>query len=274
MIYNVLPLRDRICTACLTFSAPEAFTLSVYPNWDGTMEYSMDQKEWNTWDGSEISGTKLFVRGIGNTQVTGSSKPDERWVLTGSNIVCTGNIETLLDYETVSLGEHPEMANYCYSSMFYSCTALTTAPELPATTLADYCYSRMFYGCTALTTAPELPATSLADYCYYEMFSACTSLTVAPELPATALADYCYSGMFQGCTKLKLSATQTDEYTQAYRIPSFNTGTTASGAMSSMFANTGGTFTGTPEINTTYYLHKDCRIVGGEDEGYGMPDAD
>jgi len=50
--------------------------------------------------------------------------------------------------------------------MFYGCTNLTTAPELPAIALAEYCYNYMFYGCTNLTTAPELPATTLAQYCY------------------------------------------------------------------------------------------------------------
>ena len=34
--------------------------------------------------------------------------------------------------------------------MFYGCTGLTEAPELPATTLASYCYAGMFYGCTSL----------------------------------------------------------------------------------------------------------------------------
>ena len=60
--------------------------------------------------------------------------------------------------------------------MFQGCTSLTTAPELPATTLADSCYSSMFYVCSSLTQAPALPATTLADYCYYYMFSGCTSL--------------------------------------------------------------------------------------------------
>ena len=34
---------------------------------------------------------------------------------------------------------------------------------LPATTLANSCYLNMFYKCTSLTTAPELPATTLAN---------------------------------------------------------------------------------------------------------------
>ena len=92
--------------------------------------------------------------------------------------------------------------NGCYSSMFRACTSLTTAPELPATTLAIYCYSNMFRGCTSLITAPELPATTLTENCYDGMFDGCTSLTTAPELPATTLNESCYHSMFEGCTSL------------------------------------------------------------------------
>ena len=34
--------------------------------------------------------------------------------------------------------------------MFYSCTSLAQAPELPATTLKSACYKAMFRGCTSL----------------------------------------------------------------------------------------------------------------------------
>ena len=153
------------------------------------------------------------------------------------------------------------LANSCYSVMFQDCTALTQAPSLPATTLANYCYSGMFQGCTALTQAPSLPATTLANGCYFNMFLRCTALTQAPSLPATTLANSCYETMFGSCTSLKLSSTQTDEYTQEYRITSSGNGTTAAHALSGMFASTGGTFTGTPEINTTYYLSSDNMII-------------
>ena len=149
----------------------------------------------------------------------------------------------------------------CYSGMFSGCTSLTQAPALPATTLADHCYYYMFHGCTSLTKVPSLPATTLADYCYRNMFSGCASLTQAPVLPATTLANNCYNNMFQGCAGLKLSTTLTNEYTQEYRIPSSGDGTTAPAALSNMFASTGGTFTGAPEINTTYYLSSDNMIA-------------
>jgi hypothetical protein len=94
------------------------------------------------------------------------------------------------------------LANNCYQSMFSNCTSLTTAPALPATTLASSCYQAMFYSCTNLTTAPILPATTLATYCYTYMFYSCTSLIKAPALPATTLANNCYTGMFYGCASL------------------------------------------------------------------------
>ena len=91
----------------------------------------------------------------------------------------------------------------CCAYMFNGCTSLTTAPELPATTLGDRTYFNMFQGCTLLTTAPELPATTFDAYCYSSMFNGCTSLTTAPStLPATTLTNGCYSSMFNGCTSL------------------------------------------------------------------------
>ena len=145
------------------------------------------------------------------------------------------------------------LANNCYHTMFYNCTSLVTAPALPSTTLANNCYHTMLRGCISLTTAPALPATTLASGCYNSMFYDCTKLITAPVLPAITLATQCYYRMFYGCTKIKVSTTQTGIYDTAYRIPIVGTGTTATNALTDMFTSTGGTFTGTPEINTTYY---------------------
>ena len=267
-------IRDRLEVAppkpYLTFKSPNSFTLAVNDttkHWNGTLEYSTDESTWTTWDGTTTltSATKgssnvLYMRGTGNTKIIGSSSK-YKWVLTGSNIKCIGNIENLLDYATVTAGGHPTMSTACYYYMFSGCTALTQAPALPATNLAIFCYADMFRSCTSLTQAPALPATTLADNCYYNMFYGCAALTQAPSLPATKLAKECYSGMFRGCTSIKLSSTNTGEYTQEYRIPSSGTGTTATDALTEMFISTGGTFTGTPEINTTYYLSNTNTIV-------------
>ena len=297
MIYNMpeywLMKNAELTEPYLTFSSPSSFTLKTNngaKNWDGTLEYSTDTTTWTTWDGTTelaSSGNVLYLRGAGNTVITGSNS-DYKWILTGSDIACSGNIETLLDYAAVQAGRHPTMANYCYRYMFYECTSITTAPELSATTLADYCYSSMFdgctslttaptlpattlaracynymfYGCTSLITAPALPATTLAPFCYSSMFFGCTSLTTVPALPATTLPEYCYQGMFQNCTSIKLSSTKTGEYTLAYRVPTSGNGTAANKAMSSIFSNTGGTFKGAPALNTTYYLSNTNTVVG------------
>ena len=332
----------------LTFKSQNSFKIGAHENtksWNGTLEYFSSDNTWTVWDGTSYlsavtNGAEyvLYLRGTGNTVITGGQNP---FKFLGSDIACIGNIENLLDYAAVEAGEHPTMATNCYAYMFANCASLIQAPELPATTLTQSCYGYMFYDCTGLKQAPELPATTLADYCYTYMFGYCSSLTQAPELPATTLAYYCYGHMFAfcsslkqapelpattlagrcyyamfsnctgliqasklhattladeccsnmfsectsliqapelsvitlsrkcydhmfyGCTSLKLSETKTEEYIQEYRIPSSGDGTTSSDALTRMFASTGGTFTGTPQINTTYYLSSDNMIARG-----------
>ena len=195
----------------LTFRSLSSFTLKVNDttkHWNGTLEYFASDKTWAVWDGiTTLSAVAddgeyvLYLRGTGNTIITGSSE-NYRWVLTGTDIKCIGNIENLLDYATVASGEHPTMASYCYAYMFSGCTSLTQAPALPATTLEEGCYCNMFYGCTSLTQAPSLPANTLKTNCYSQMFFGCSSLTQAPVLPATILAPYCCQLMFYGCSSL------------------------------------------------------------------------
>ena len=114
-------------------------------------------------------------------------------------VACTGDIRTLVDYESYSTADTSRACFYC---LFKDCTSLTSAPDLPAETLSERCYSRMFMNCISLTSAPDLPATTLAEACYSYMFTDCTSLAEAPALPATTLAEACYSYMFYDCRSL------------------------------------------------------------------------
>lgn len=146
------------------------------------------------------------------------------------------------------------LGSTCYRDMFYGCEALTDIPDiLPATTVPQNGYDRMFGDCYSLKKCPKLPATTLAVQCYVSMFQNCRSLEQIPKLPAVTLKNYCYTTMFSGCSKIKLSETQSDGYQTPYRIPSTGTGTDATSTMNNMFLQTGGTFTGDPTINTTYY---------------------
>ena len=196
------------------------------------LEYSVNNGKWTTVEaGTEVpfGGAKgdLRLRGINpkGTAIHWGSYSTITFTDPTVNVACTGDIRTLLDWRNYNivdtqnarfcslflncsvLTSAPELpattlANYCYYAMFSGCTNLTAAPELPATTLENDCYSGMFQGCTSLTAAPELPATTLAGSCYTNMFHACTSLTSAPELPATTLENDCYADMFKGCTSL------------------------------------------------------------------------
>jgi len=170
-----------------------------------------------------LANVNDYVQFMNSEEALSSSASDYvQFVMTGE-IEASGSIQSMLNFINVC-------KQRCYTSLFKLCTALTTAPELPAMTLANNCYSRMFEGCSALTSAPNLYASvgnvdtycyycmfkdctalttapimlssTLANYCYGSMFFGCTALTTAPTLPATTLADYCYQSMFYGCSAL------------------------------------------------------------------------
>ena len=147
------------------------------------------------------------------------------------------------------------LSSECYSGTFSNCNKLTSINDdaLPATTMAYRCYYYMFGDDVNLTKSPQLLATALAPQCYLYMFYQCVKLNTLALLGSTSLSQYCYYGMYYGCTLIKLSTTQSGIYQTAYRIPTIGTGTDDGNALSEMFTNTGGTFTGTPSINATYY---------------------
>ena len=196
-------------TPYITFTAEKAqkFKMTTTGTYEiKGLEYSLSGGEWqNVEKDKEVTfgGTNgdLRLRGINPNGTTNGSTRYSTITFTDPtvNVACTGDIRTLLDWRIYNIVE-TNNARFC--NLFNGCSVLTSAPELPATTLADYCYYQMFFGCTSLTSAPKLSATTLADYCYYKMFYGCTSLTSTPELPATTLADYCYQSMFFGCTSL------------------------------------------------------------------------
>ena len=130
--------------------------------------------------------------------------------------------ELILDYDYVQ--------NYGYYLMFQSCTGMTGAPTILATTFGDSACGSMFEGCYSLIAAPTIQPnsytgskvflgaflgcssltatqsaftfTKMGDNVCQKMFSKCKSLTTAPALPATIISTYCYESMFAGCTSL------------------------------------------------------------------------
>ena len=185
------------------------------------LETSTDGSTWTDYSWTDSTGDTLTLANVGDkvymrakteNQTIGSTSSNYYKFVMSGKIAASGNIQTLLKAD----GTRTDAPSYCYYGMFRSCSSLTTAPILPATTLADRCYYYMFQNCSSLTAAPALPATILAERCYVYMFQNCTSLTSAPALPATTLANNCYQNMFSACTSLTsapaLPATTLPEY--------------------------------------------------------------
>ena len=246
----------------LKFSSPVSQTIHVggtnLGDINPNFEYSIDGgATWTTWADVTQSiafgnGVDLYLRGSNTVLAYGLYRTQFAFngfdALAGNYVDCTGNIMHLFDY-TQDLTAFPNPSTSTgVRMMFNVCSALRTAPDLPATILADSeCYYRTFYGCVQLLACPKLPAMTLKEECYREMFRGCTSLQSIAALPATTLATDCYSGTFRGCLNIKMSLTQDSEYTNEYVF-----GANPMGQASNMFAGTGGTFVGAP-TQTTYY---------------------
>ena len=206
---------------CFTAQEPGS-TIKLTKNGDApavNLQTSTDGKSWTPYTVEdtitlENVGDKVYFKAVGSNSALASSPSDYHTFTSENEFEASGNVNSLLEEDeetarTMSL----ENRQFCYACLF-SGTLLTTAPELPATTLAYGCYAMMFQWCTVLTQAPTLPATTLANFCYYYMFDNCTSLTQAPELPAGDLVDSCYSYMFQGCTQLNYVSVGFDNWEQ------------------------------------------------------------
>ena len=187
--------------------AEQTFKMTTFEDYTiSGLEYSVNGGKWQNVEKDipvTFGGTHGNLRLRGTNSKGTASVWNEYSTITFTDknvkVACTGDIRTLLNWRNYNIVETYH-ARFC--SLFNDCNVLTSAPELPATTLAGNCYDGMFSGCTSLTAAPELPATTLAGFCYDSMFYGCTSLTDAPELKATKLVASCYDNMFYGCTKL------------------------------------------------------------------------
>ena len=190
-----------------------------------TLETSLDGITWTAFDAdtgttpitlANVGDRVYFRAGAGGNTSLSATRANRAFALSG---VCGahGNIMSLLDGNTPQLSVPTSV---CFRRLFYNCTSLTAAPELPAKTLTAYCYREMFYGCTSLTAAPELPALSLLTGSYLSMFAGCTSLSSVriairawPLSSSNALNNWLYnvspSGTFYCPTALGTDATIT-----------------------------------------------------------------
>ena len=167
--------------------AEQKFRMITYGDYTiSGLEYSVNGGDWKTvvagGDGITFGGTNGDLRLRGTNPYGTANNTNEYSNITFTNnvnVACTGDIRTLLNwkyYDTV------DTKNARFIMLFYNCGVLTSAPDLPATTLATNCYDCMFFYCTSLESAPVLPATTLSDWCYFQMFSYCKKLSTVTML--------------------------------------------------------------------------------------------
>ena len=203
-------------TDCLCFEAQEAncvINMAV----DGSVSSSPEVHlltsaagiGWTEFDATGAGTTPITLANVGdkvyfkatdtNSTFCTANESARLYFTTSKQCKCSGNAMSLLAWQYKSLTTIS--APRAFEHLFWE-SKITTAPELPATTLSQHCYEGMFDSCYYLTTPPALPATTLAASCYQSMFNGCTSLVSAPALPATTLAASCYNSMFSGCVGL------------------------------------------------------------------------
>ena len=171
----------------LTFTAEESTTLTLKQNGSiapHKLLKSTDGVNWVKWENPATNGISL------NSSESVYLKADEDalWRTgTGDNpynnfsstgkIKCEGDIRSLV--KPIALEDY----SYFSYNLFNGC-AITTAPELPVTTLANYCYSNMFKGCTSLT---RIKMNASSGNWGTNMFNGCTSLELVDMTGSTGV---------------------------------------------------------------------------------------
>lgn len=169
-----------------------------------TLEYSVGGAGWQSVvNGSAVkfggSYGSLRLRGKNEKGTCNSSSSTIKFYDSNVEVRCKGDIRTLIDWENYD-NANTEKARF--SSLFYGCSVLVTAPDLPSEKLSASCYASIFSGCSALTKAPDLPAENVPASAYSSMFKSCSSLEEMPQISAKTVELYGMSGMFAECSKL------------------------------------------------------------------------
>ena len=104
----------------------------------------------------------MYIKSDDKISMAESTEIYKNFVMTGS-IAASGNIMSLLNFNDT-------LTDYAFCCLFKGCTSLTTAPELPATTLSAMCYFAMFRECSklnyvkAMFTTDPTSGTYLSDW--------------------------------------------------------------------------------------------------------------
>ena len=194
-------------TLSIAKSYTNAPTIEVFSSTDGNNWTSMGNTSTTAITATVPANGKLYLKATANTWANYDEDEEEygiNSIIASGSYNVGGNIMSLLNGDNYQSSSFSSINECAFLGLFYRLggynTKIISAANLvlPNNTCAS-CYDDMFVQCTALTTAPVLPATTLARLCYYQMFSGCTSLnevtTYANDISATNCLTNWLSGV-------------------------------------------------------------------------------
>ena len=138
--------QEPVACDALCFTAEEAgSTVKINANGSApavNLQTSTDGGSWTPYTvGNTITlanvGDIVYFKAVGSNEKMASGISDyNNFVMTGT-IAASGNVNSLLEEDEETARTMSMVADCCYANLFYQCSSLTQAPELPATTLAD-----------------------------------------------------------------------------------------------------------------------------------------
>lgn len=182
-------LEDNSRVRLRAVETPAALTLEYAVNGCAFMAYTIgDYINLDAGDYAEMrhtEGTVITRLGGSGSSYNGSYY---QFQMSGK-IAASGNVMSLLDARCRS----KRVDSACFVNLFSSCSAMVSAPELPATTLGNMCYWQMFSR-TSIEYAPYLPATTLGSSSYRNMFYVCANLKRSHVATLNSTTQYMYNG--------------------------------------------------------------------------------
>lgn len=148
-----------------------------------SLQYSYDGNNWEdyTWSGdTDVQGDPITLATVGNKvyfkakttngAFSSSNSNYHRFMMSGK-IAASGDIQSLVDNAIQS----NTAATRQYFSLFNGCSALTSAPKLPAIQIGQNSYRFMFKDCTSIEKV-KMDAVTFDNYACFHMFNGCTNL--------------------------------------------------------------------------------------------------
>lgn len=137
------------------------------------------------------------MRGV-NSTLASSNSDYHNFVLNGV-IDASGDTTSLLNGK----GGDASLNFYAFCKLFYDCSSIRKASEVPSSTLSTGCYMNMYRNCDGLIIPPSiLPSESVTNDAYNGMFWGCENMASIPNVCSKSSARTAMTSMFRDCKNI------------------------------------------------------------------------